>query len=127
MIFFQSDMSSASAPRIVLVCNTAWAIYTYRQGLLRMLIARGAQVTVLAPRTSSAIVSFVVDGVHPHDIGTLLDERGIAVRTGFDCAPPLRERLGCGPTPRAWFALFNTHDEVERLVAGVAQALKVLR
>ncbi|MBO7928547.1 glycosyltransferase family 4 protein [Burkholderia pseudomallei] len=50
MIFFQSDMSSASAPRIVLVCNTAWAIYTYRQGLLRMLIARGAQVTVLAPR-----------------------------------------------------------------------------
>ncbi|OND01800.1 aminotransferase class V-fold PLP-dependent enzyme [Burkholderia pseudomallei] len=84
-------------------------------------------VTVLAPRTSSAIVSFVVDGVHPHDIGTLLDERGIAVRTGFHCAQPLLERLGCGPTTRASFALYNTHDEVERLVAGVAQALKVLR
>ncbi|MHA7234776.1 aminotransferase class V-fold PLP-dependent enzyme, partial [Burkholderia pseudomallei] len=84
-------------------------------------------VTVLSPRTSSAIVSFVVDGVHPHDIGTLLDERGIAVRTGFHCAQPLLERLGCGPTTRASFALYNTHDEVERLVAGVAQALKVLR
>ncbi|KVD77933.1 cysteine desulfurase [Burkholderia sp. ABCPW 14] len=84
-------------------------------------------VTVLAEHASSAIVSFVADGAHPHDIGTLLDERGIAVRTGYHCAQPLLERLGCGPTTRASFALYNTHDEVERLMAGVAQALKVLR
>ncbi|AOJ09394.1 aminotransferase class V-fold PLP-dependent enzyme [Burkholderia mayonis] len=84
-------------------------------------------VTVLAEHASSAIVSFVADGAHPHDIGTLLDERGIAVRTGYHCAQPLLERLGCGPTTRASFALYNTHDEVERLVAGVAHALKVLR
>ncbi|AJX32536.1 aminotransferase class V-fold PLP-dependent enzyme [Burkholderia oklahomensis] len=84
-------------------------------------------VTVLAERASSAIVSFAADGAHPHDIGTLLDERGIAVRTGYHCAQPLLERLGCGPTTRASFALYNTHDEVERLVAGVARALKVLR
>lgn len=84
-------------------------------------------VTVLAPQSPSAIVSFVADDAHPHDIGTLLDERGIAVRTGFHCAQPLLDRLGCGPTTRASFALYNTHDEVERLVAGVAQALKVLR
>jgi cysteine desulfurase / selenocysteine lyase len=85
-------------------------------------------VTVQAPHSQrSAIVSFVADGAHPHDLGTLLDERGIAVRTGHHCAQPLLERLGLGPTTRASFALYNTHDEVERLVAGVAQALEVLR
>ncbi len=85
-------------------------------------------VRVLArdePRT--AIVSFVADGAHPHDIGTLLDERGIAVRTGHHCAQPLLDHLGTGPTTRASFALYNTLDEVERLADGVAWALKVLR
>jgi cysteine desulfurase/selenocysteine lyase len=85
-------------------------------------------VTVLAPHAAqSAIVSFVADGAHPHDLGTLLDERGVAVRTGHHCAQPLLAHLGLGPTTRASFALYNTHDEVERLVAGVAQALEVLR
>jgi cysteine desulfurase/selenocysteine lyase len=85
-------------------------------------------VTVLSPEASpSAIVSFVADGVHPHDIGTLLDERGIAVRTGHHCAQPLLDHLGCGPTTRASFALHNTPEEVDRLVAGVARALEVLR
>ncbi|PZU36375.1 MAG: cysteine desulfurase, partial [Acidovorax sp.] len=65
--------------------------------------------------------------VHPHDIGTLLDERGIAVRTGHHCAQPLQEHLGLGPTTRASFALYNSHEEVERLIAGVAQALEVMR
>ena len=76
---------------------------------------------------ASAIVSFVADGVHPHDIGTLLDQLGIAVRTGHHCAQPLLEHLGLGPTTRASFALYNTHAEVERLLAGVAHALKVLK
>ena len=83
---------------------------------------------VLAPdEAASAIVSFVADGVHPHDIGTLLDGQGIAVRTGHHCAQPLLAHLGLGPTARASFALYNTQDEVERLVAGVVHALKVLR
>lgn len=87
-----------------------------------------AGVRVLAPHAArSAIVSFVCDGAHPHDLGTLLDERGIAVRTGHHCAQPLLDHLGVGPTTRASFALYNSHDEVERLVAGVAQALQVLR
>ncbi len=76
---------------------------------------------------ASAIVSFAADGAHPHDIGTLLDEQGIAVRTGHHCAQPLLAHLGLGPTTRASFALYNTHAEVERLLAGVARALKVLR
>jgi cysteine desulfurase / selenocysteine lyase len=85
-------------------------------------------VTVLAlDADRSAIVSFVADGAHPHDLGTLLDERGIAVRTGHHCAQPLLACLGVGPTTRASFALYNTHEEVERLVDGVAHALEVLR
>ena len=85
-------------------------------------------IDVLSRTTApSAIVSFVADGAHPHDIGTLLDERGIAVRTGHHCAQPLLEHLGRGPTTRASFAVYNTHDEVERLVAGVAHALEILR
>jgi cysteine desulfurase/selenocysteine lyase len=88
-------------------------------------------VTVLSPTTgaagTSAIVSFVAGGVHPHDIGTLLDEQGIAVRTGHHCAQPLLDHLGLGPTTRASFAAYNSHDEVERLLAGVARAVKVLR
>ncbi|AOW14420.1 cysteine desulfurase [Hydrogenophaga crassostreae] len=85
-------------------------------------------VTVLSlDSRASAIVSFAADGVHPHDIGTLLDQQGIAVRTGHHCAQPLQEHLGLGPTTRASFALYNTHAEVERLLAGVAHALKVLQ
>lgn len=85
-------------------------------------------ITVLSPHAhASAIVSFVVKGVHPHDIGTLLDARGIAVRTGHHCAQPLLEHLGLGPTTRASFAVYNTHDEVDRLLAGVAHAIGVLR
>ena len=83
---------------------------------------------VLSPDTQdTAIVSFVTEGVHPHDIGTLLDGQGVAVRTGHHCAQPLLEHLGCGPTTRASFALYNTPEEVERLVAGVAKALELLR
>lgn len=85
-------------------------------------------VTVLAPHaTGAALVSFVAQDVHPHDIGTLLDERGIAVRTGHHCAQPLIDHLGLGPTTRASFAVYNTPEEVERLIAGVARALEVLR
>ena len=85
-------------------------------------------VRVLAPHAAaSAIVSFVADGVHPHDLGTLLDQRGIAVRTGHHCAQPLLACLGVGPTTRASFALYNTHAEVERLADAVAQALEVMR
>jgi len=85
-------------------------------------------VTVLAPHAhASALVSFVAEGVHPHDIGTLLDGQGIAVRTGHHCAQPLLDHLGLGPTTRASFAVYNTHAEVERLIAGMAHALEILR
>ena len=85
-------------------------------------------ITILAPQApQAALVSFVVQDVHPHDIGTLLDERGIAVRTGHHCAEPLHNHFGLGPTTRASFALYNTAAEVSRLIDGIAHALKVLR
>ena len=85
-------------------------------------------VRVLAPHAeTAALVSFVADEVHPHDIGTLLDERGIAVRTGHHCAQPLMDQLVQGPSTRASFAIYNTEDEVQRLVAAVAHAVKALR
>ena len=85
-------------------------------------------ITVLAPHaTQAALVSFVARDVHPHDIGTLLDERGIAVRTGHHCAEPLHNHLGLGPTTRASFALYNTAEEVDRFIAAVAHAVKVFQ
>ena len=68
------------------------------------------------------VLSFVIDGVHPHDLGTLLDRQGVAVRTGHHCAMPLMQRLGIPGTVRASFALYNSAEDVERLVAGVHKA-----
>ena len=68
-------------------------------------------------------VSFVVDGVHAHDVGQVLDDDGVAVRVGHHCALPLHRRFGLAATARASFAVYNTADEVERLVAGVRRAL----
>ena len=74
----------------------------------------------------AAVLSFVVDGVHPHDVGTLLNEEGIAVRTGHHCAQPIMQRFGIPATSRASFAFYNTHAEVDALVAGIRKVQKVL-
>ncbi|MEY8016758.1 cysteine desulfurase [Mycobacterium servetii] len=68
-------------------------------------------------------VSFVVDGVHAHDVGQVLDDEGVAVRVGHHCAMPLHRRFGVAATARASFAVYNTAEEVDRLVAGVRRAL----
>jgi cysteine desulfurase/selenocysteine lyase len=70
-----------------------------------------------------APVSFVVDGVHAHDVGQVLDDEGVAVRVGHHCALPLHRRFHLAATARASFAVYNTPDEVERLAAGVRRAL----
>ncbi|OBK68134.1 cysteine desulfurase [Mycobacterium colombiense] len=69
-------------------------------------------------------VSFVVDGVHAHDVGQVLDDEGVAVRVGHHCAMPLHRRFGLAATARASFGVYNTAEEVERLVAGVRRALE---
>ena len=75
----------------------------------------------------AAVVSFVVDGVHPHDVGTLLNEEGIAVRTGHHCTQPVMKRFGIPATSRASFAFYNTLEEIDALVAGIKRVQKVFR
>jgi cysteine desulfurase / selenocysteine lyase len=75
----------------------------------------------------AAVLSFVVDGVHPHDVGTLLNEDGIAVRTGHHCTQPVMQRFGIPATSRASFAFYNTHAEVDALVAGIKRVQKVFK
>ena len=76
------------------------------------------------PRERSSIISFLVEGGQAHDFGTLLDQQGVAVRTGHHCAMPLMERLGVSGTIRASFALYNSEADVERLIAGVEKAME---
>ena len=73
------------------------------------------------------VISFVIDGIHHYDLGTLLDQQGIAVRTGHHCTQPLMERFGVSGTARASFACFNTVEEVDAMVAGVKKAVGMLR
>ena len=70
-------------------------------------------------------ISFVVDGVHPHDVGTVLDHQGIAVRTGHHCAQPLMERYGIPATTRASLALYNTRQEIDALIAGLQKVKEI--
>ena len=84
------------------------------------------QVRIIGPTTMvdrGSPVSFVVDGVHAHDVGQVLDDEGVAVRVGHHCAWPLHRRCGIAATARASFAVYNTLDEVDRLVAGVRRAI----
>jgi cysteine desulfurase/selenocysteine lyase len=76
-------------------------------------------------RDKVPIVSFTVDGAHPHDIGTVLDERGVAIRAGHHCAQPLMQRLGVVGTARASLALYNTTDDVDALAAGLEAARRI--
>ncbi|MGH8806727.1 MAG: SufS family cysteine desulfurase [Noviherbaspirillum sp.] len=73
----------------------------------------------------TGILSFVIDGVHPHDIGTILDREGIAIRTGHNCAMPVMDHFGIPATARASFALYNTRGEVDALFAGIRKVIEV--
>jgi cysteine desulfurase / selenocysteine lyase len=67
----------------------------------------------------AAVISFVLEGIHPHDVGTILDRYGVAVRTGHHCAQPLMERFGVPATTRASFAFYNTREDVDALVRAI--------
>jgi cysteine desulfurase/selenocysteine lyase len=73
----------------------------------------------------ASVVSFVIDNVHPHDIGTVLDDDGIAIRTGHHCAQPVMQRFGIPATARASFAMYNTKEEIDALAKGVRKAIGV--
>jgi cysteine desulfurase/selenocysteine lyase len=84
----------------------------------------GLRIIGTAPE-KAAVVSFVLEGIHPHDIGTVLDYEGVAVRTGHHCAQPVMERFGVPATARASFAAYNTRAEVDALVRGIHKVREV--
>tara|TARA_B100000949_G_scaffold233542_1_gene250256 strand:+ start:1449 stop:2693 length:1245 start_codon:yes stop_codon:yes gene_type:complete len=84
----------------------------------------GVEIIGRAP-AKAGILSFIIDGVHPHDAGTILDQHGVAVRAGHHCAQPALERLGVQATVRASFALYNTREEIDLLAHGITKAVEV--
>ena len=79
-----------------------------------------------APK-KKAVLGFAIEGVHPHDLGTLLDMEGVAVRVGHHCAEPVMRRFKVPATTRASVALYSTHAEIDRLVLALDKALRILR
>jgi cysteine desulfurase/selenocysteine lyase len=86
----------------------------------------GARLIGTAPRKAS-VLSFVVDGIHAHDLGTIVDSEGVAIRTGHHCAMPVMDRFGIAATARASFAFYNDQDDVDRLLAGLKKAVEIFR
>jgi cysteine desulfurase/selenocysteine lyase len=93
----------------------------------RAALGRINSVTLFGPEASAGILSFAISGVHPHDIGTILDESGVAIRAGHHCAQPLMALLGVPATARASFGIYNDLDDVARLVAGIERVTRIFR
>ncbi len=106
-------------------------IAQYEQELLRYATERLERIEGLRiigrAKEKDAVISFVVDGVHPYDIGTMLDKLGIAVRTGHHCAEPLIDHYGIPGTVRASFSFYNTKNEIDYLIASLTRVLDILR
>ncbi|HET8623994.1 MAG TPA: cysteine desulfurase [Gemmatimonadales bacterium] len=107
------------------------AVAAYEHELLASAVDRVGSMTgvrlVGMARERASILSFEVAGVHPHDVGAVLDDEGIAIRAGHHCAQPIMARLGVPATARASFALYNTHEEVEALVRGIERVRRIFR
>jgi cysteine desulfurase/selenocysteine lyase len=82
-------------------------------------------ITLHGPEDAAGIVSFAMEGVHPHDIGTILDEEGVAIRAGHHCAQPLMEHLGVPATARASFGIYNDESDVAALVRGLERVKRI--
>ena len=82
-------------------------------------------ITLFGPEDSAGIVSFSLDGVHPHDLGTILDEDGVAIRAGHHCAQPLMQHLGVAATARASFGLYSDHGDIAALLRGIERTRRI--
>jgi cysteine desulfurase / selenocysteine lyase len=106
-------------------------IHAHEQALLKYATAQLLEIDGLkiigTAKEKVAVISFVIEGIHHQDIGVLLDNQGIAVRTGHHCTQPLMQRYNILGTTRASFAVYNTIDEVDKLVIGLNKSLKMLR
>jgi cysteine desulfurase/selenocysteine lyase len=99
------------------------------------LLARGTEALSGIPsltmigtaRRKSCVLSFLIDGIHPHDVGTILDHEGIAVRVGHHCAQPVMQHFDVPATTRASLSFYNTFEEIDRLVTGIGRVIEVFR
>ena len=104
------------------------AIHAHETALVaktREALSQINSVTLYGPEDSAGIVSFTIQGVHPHDIGTILDEERVAVRAGHHCAQPLMEALGVPATARASFGVYNSAADVDALVRGIERVTRI--
>jgi cysteine desulfurase/selenocysteine lyase len=104
----------------------AWEAQLLSYATERLSTIEGLTIIGTAAEKAS-LVSFVVDGIHPHDLGTILDQEGIAIRTGHHCAMPAIEFFGQPATARASFAFYNRYDDIDRLVEAVETAQRLFR
>jgi len=105
------------------------AIGAYEDDLLRYATERvtaieGVRLIGTAKR-KAGVLSFTLDPIHPHDLGTVLDREGVAIRAGHHCAQPVMDRFHVTATARASFAFYNTRDDVDRLVAALEKAREI--
>lgn len=92
---------------------------------LRDALRQQNDITLYGPEEAAGIVSFAMQGVHPHDLGTILDESGVAIRAGHHCAQPLMAHLGVPATARASFGLYSTADDIAALMDGIARTRRI--
>lgn len=106
-------------------------IHAYEQQLLSYATEALSQIKGLrilgTAKNKVSLISFLVNDIHPHDMGSLLDQEGIAVRVGHHCAMPLMKRLQVPATTRASFSFYNTHDEIDALVAGIKTVKRIFK
>jgi cysteine desulfurase/selenocysteine lyase len=88
-------------------------------------LSRINSVRLFGPEDSAGIVSFAVEGVHPHDVATILDEGNVAIRAGHHCAQPLMDALGVPATARASFGVYNGAADIAALVAGIERVTRI--
>ena len=106
------------------------AIHAHETALVRECreaLRRNNSIRLFGPEDSAGIVSFAMEGVHPHDIGTILDDEGVAIRAGHHCAQPLMAVLGVPATARASFAAFSDSSDIEALEKGIDKVLRIFR
>jgi cysteine desulfurase/selenocysteine lyase len=91
----------------------------------REALGRINSVRLFGPAESAGIVSFALQGVHPHDLGTILDEENVAIRAGHHCAQPLMETLGVPATARASFGIYSDESDIAALVRGIERTIRI--
>ena len=104
------------------------AIHAHEAALvasLRAELRRRNDIILFGPEESAGIVSFTLAGIHPHDLGTILDEQGVAIRAGHHCAQPLMEHLGVPATARASFGLYSDESDIAALMAGIERTRRI--